>query len=174
MRKKAIRQAKEKIHLHEQVNDLSGYKIYSPLISKYVGVKYEGDVFYDQSTDAIVVHATIDYQLEAIDARDGMTITHTDKLVWDDEYSFDAQTKEDVNLIVGEEVDFNALAIEQINAAIPINLTHNHGIISKTGSGWSLMSEEEYENDRLKQPDPRWEKLKEFNNSTNSKRDEKK
>jgi len=80
MRKKAIRQVKEKIHLHEQLTDLAQYEIYSPLISRYLGVKYEGDVFYNQSTDAIVVHAIIDYQLEAIDARDGMIITHEDKL----------------------------------------------------------------------------------------------
>ncbi|MCL8211269.1 hypothetical protein LD125_00220 [Mesoplasma sp. JKS002658] len=174
MRKKTIRQAKEKIHLHEQLTDLAQYEIHSPLISRYLGVKYEGDVFYDQGTDAIIVNAIIDYQIEAIDARDGAVITHTDRLEWDDEYSFDPQTKENVNLIVDEEVDFSTLAIEQINASIPINLTHNHGIISKTGSGWSLMSEEEYENDRSKQPDPRWEKLKEFNSSNDSKRDEKK
>lgn len=162
MRKQAIRQHHEPLKLAANLTDLARYEIHSPLISEYLCIAYQVEVFYQTKDDTMIVHGAIDYCLNAIDARDGAMIEHAQILSWDDEYSLNEFTPEDINVIAGEEVDFGFLAVEQINANIPINLSHNHGIISKTGLGWSLMSEDEYEQQQSNQPDSRWDKLKEF------------
>jgi uncharacterized metal-binding protein YceD (DUF177 family) len=90
----------------------------------------------------------------AIDARDGKEFHHQQTIAWEESYLLS-----DFN---GSTIDFDELAAEQINANIPINLTHNYGTINKVGPGWSLMSEEEYEMSHQEKQDLRWAKLKEF------------
>ncbi|ATG97490.1 YceD family protein [Mesoplasma lactucae] len=163
MLKQEIRKhGKEPFEVSNELTKFDGFEIHSPLIKKYNTVSYDAEVFYDKNEDEIIVHGTINYSLDAIDARDGELIVHEEEIPWDDAYSFVNKNNDDVNIIDGENVDFDTLVIEQINANIPMNLTHNHDIISKAGSGWSLMSEEEYEANKNNQPDPRWDKLKEF------------
>ncbi|ATZ18651.1 hypothetical protein ESOMN_v1c02690 [Williamsoniiplasma somnilux] len=154
--------------IKKKLPNLEIYKSINPLIKKFLNVEFDIDLKYFSKIETVEILGIINFELLAIDARDGHEFHYTNEIDWNDVYTFNSELNDHANIIFGDDFDIEAYAIEQINMNIPLNLTINHGIISKTGSGWSVMSEEEYLQDVDREdPDPRWEKLNEFSNKNN-------
>ncbi|WP_031543094.1 YceD family protein [Mesoplasma photuris] len=133
------------------------------LIKEYLAIDYDIDLDYLQSIETIEINGVINFEILAIDARDGKEFIYKDGIDWREEYTFSQELNDQANLILGDEFNLEEYLIEQININIPVNISKNNDIIFKTGSGWSLLSEQQYQNSKNDKPDPRWDKLSEIN-----------
>jgi len=142
-----------KIHLNKEVSDFEALPKSNVLLLDYLTITYDVNLSYNETYDAIDVDGIINFKILVTDARDGRKLEHSQEVPWTESYNLDD--------FDGDELNVDLLVAVQINANIPMNFTKNHGTITKTGPGWSVMSEEEYENEKANQSDPRWDKLKE-------------
>ncbi|WP_026389549.1 YceD family protein [[Acholeplasma] multilocale] len=161
-----LSELKSKNHIELTSEILNPEKIISKeaLIKKYLKIDYDIDLDYIDSIQTVEVNGVINFTILAIDARDGKEFEYTQGIDWNEEYAFDSDLNDNANLIFTDEFKIEDYVIEQINMNIPINLTINNDIIFKTGSGWKLLSEQQYNDSENEDPDPRWEKLSELTN----------
>ncbi|AUF83470.1 hypothetical protein CXP39_01485 [Mesoplasma syrphidae] len=132
------------------------------LIKQFLEIDYDIDVDYFEDIQTVKVIGVINFRLLAIDARDGQEFEYSDGIDWNDEYTFNAELNDQANLILGEEFSLQDYIIEQININIPVNLSKNNDIILKAGSGWELLTQQQFDESENDNPDPRWEKLSEY------------
>lgn len=147
-------------HLVGSVEKIEQYIPADPLIKKYLQATYGLDIKYLHNLGLIEVDGIIDFTILAKDARDGQEFEYSNEINWNDEYTFNPESNENANIIIGNDFNLDEYIIEQININIPVNLSINHDIIFKIGSGWQLMSEQQYSTDIDNQaPDSRWDQL---------------
>ncbi|ATZ18082.1 YceD family protein [Mesoplasma melaleucae] len=148
--------------LAEIVSDLETIKLNNVLVKKVKYLDYDIDVDWIDSIETVSVNGVINFTLDAIDARTGEEFEYSSLIDWNDEYSFSDSINDQANIIVGEEFEIQNYVIEQININLPFNLSNNSDIIKKTGFGWTIMSEEEFDQNEQNKIDSRWAKLNEF------------
>lgn len=144
------------------VSELEAIKLNNALVKKIKYLDYDIDVDWISSIETVSVKGVINFTLDVIDARTGDEFEYSSSIDWNDEYSFLNLLNDQANIIVGEEFDAQNYVIEQININLPFNLSNNSDIIKKTGFGWTIMSEEEFDQNEQNKIDPRWAKLSEF------------
>lgn len=140
--------------------------INNPLIKKIEKVNYDLNVTFTAQNSNLKIIGTMAFILEAIDAIDGQVFIYSQELSWDDSYQFGEILQSDANFIIGENFNLVSYLVEQINLNIPLNLSKNHDIISKVGSGWELLSETDYQikKQQSNDSDPRWDELDQWKN----------
>ncbi|WP_027063364.1 YceD family protein [Mesoplasma seiffertii] len=132
------------------------------LVKKFLAVDYDLDLDYFDEIQTVKVIGVINFRLLVVDARDGQEFEYADGIDWNDEYTFNDELNDQANLILGDEFNLQDYIVEQININIPVNLSKNNDIILKAGSGWELLTQQQFDESENDNPDPRWEKLSEF------------
>ncbi|QBQ07962.1 hypothetical protein SGLAD_v1c07630 [Spiroplasma gladiatoris] len=154
---------KKNIELDNFYKNIESKNFNHALIEDINNIGIKGKIKYQESLKAININAIITCDLKLIDARDGKVVDiKKEEFVWDDEYFFESAINDQANIVFGESFNILEYAIEQIVLNIPMNFTINYGKISFVGKDFTLISEEEYQQEQENKEDPRWDKLKEF------------
>ncbi|AXK51299.1 YceD family protein [Spiroplasma alleghenense] len=153
---------KKKIDLNfeleiSQDEDFSAY-----LVKGFNKIQFKGKINYSDTLESVEIKGKIDFELMAIDARNGGTFPYKNSIDWDDSYTFNEEYSDQQNLILNDQLVLKDLIIEQILLNIPVNLSNNCGTISKVGKNWSLLSEDQFNEQQENRVDERWSKLLEL------------
>lgn len=160
----SINDFKNKKHyeLKNELTELNNYQPNNILIKSYDYISYDLDLDYNESIKTIFINGVINYTITGIDSRIGNEIKYSNSIDWNDEYSFTNNSDFNTNIIISDQFNLLDYIIEQINLNIPFNLSLNNDILKKYGLGWSLESEDDFQNSKNDQIDPRWEQLDNF------------
>lgn len=163
MLKKEI-ELKKQLRFEETFSDLSNYEVNHFLINKLNQVKVEATLTYHDSIKTLDVNGLISVDFDATDARDGKLLKNNlEDINWNEQYSFEIdETAPENNIVLGEEFDVLAYAIDEIVLNIPINFTKNYDRITIVNEFGGFFEEDEYNSLQDEKIDPRWEKLNDF------------
>ncbi|AHI54011.1 hypothetical protein SSABA_v1c06070 [Spiroplasma sabaudiense Ar-1343] len=129
------------------------------LIDKFNGISFKGLLKYSDTLENLTISGKIKFELIAIDAKNGGTFPYHDLVEWEENYTFNDKYSDQENLILGDQFELKDLIIEQILLNIPVNLSNNCDTISKVGKNWSLLSEDQFNEQQENRVDERWSKL---------------
>ncbi|MCH3908821.1 MAG: DUF177 domain-containing protein [Bacilli bacterium] len=136
-----------------------GYKMVYPLLSVK---KCHYDVVALKVGDYAHAHFSIKATLQVEDSRDA---TPFDKKVSLDE-DVDILNEEDEEgegyIVTESEIDLDELALRIIVSSLPIRLTRNNDVKPKSGAGYRVLSEEEFEEEKKTKGNQAFDSLRDF------------
>ncbi|ATZ16519.1 hypothetical protein JN01_0741 [Entomoplasma freundtii] len=137
---------------------------FNPSVKEIPEIIYNFDLLYQPDAEVVLIQGTIAFRVEALDALNGQPFTFEKKLKIDETYNTNIEfITDELNFL--ELTDFNIedFLLAEIALNIPIVLTASHGIISKNGLGWEVLSESTYQankaDSQTNEVDSRWDKL---------------
>ncbi|WP_338971367.1 hypothetical protein [Spiroplasma endosymbiont of Panorpa germanica] len=150
---------KKKIELDFSVEVSKERDYQEYLISEFKNAQFKGLIRYSDMIENVEIQGVIDFEIMALDARTGEVFPHKDSLNWNDTYTFNQKYSDQQNLLLNDQLLLDELIIDEILLNIPLNLSNNYGTISKVGKNWSLLSEDQFNEQQENRVDERWSKL---------------
>lgn len=125
-------------------------------------VHVEGIVFYERSSDRLIIEASITGTmiLPCSITLEDVAVPFTAEM--DVTFAFDPDDDPDVKLISKDGLDLHESILHAIWLEKPLAVTKPGLTTYPRGDGWEILSEEDYAKSKASEPDPRLAKLKEF------------
>lgn len=135
---------------------------FNPSLKEITRINYDLELHYLEDVENVQIQGEVKFKAQALDALNGQPFTFQETFVLDEVYSTDTSTPaEDLNFLEIDDFNFEEFILGEVALNIPIVLTESHGIISKNGLGWEVLSESTYQENKAdsNEIDSRWDKL---------------
>lgn len=161
-RAELIHSSEDRFQFDEEIN--IGPEIFGtyPLIHSAEDVHIYGTGFYEPLEDVVYVHINVEGIMICPDSVSGEELEVPFNTGSDEVYSFEETDDEGVRVVSNEVIELLPAAIEDIVLEAPLQVTDVAPGDYPKGEGWRIVSEEEFEEERRNQIDPRLAKLREF------------